>query len=226
MVPRAAAQSTVESQSLLWSGYFLKLRINDNYTVMQEVDERVYWFPWRQHQFILRTQVQRRLPKSWRVALGFNYFLQSLPHDPWAEDMTLQSEIRPQLEFGNKQTLSEKWEIDHRYRTDFRFFEVADRQFEFGMVRWRYRFQVSYRPIESIILKVFDEILLHAGPYVKMNIFDQNRIGAAVQYQPIPSVGIELSYFNLFQQRTSGIDFYSRHIVRFTIHHTIDLQKN
>lgn len=220
------AQRSVETQGLLWSGYFLKMKINDNYLILQEVEERAYGFPWRQHQFVLRSQLQRNLPKGWRANLGFTYFLQTLPHDPFSEEMEHLSELRPQLEFGNRQTVHERWEIDHRYRTDFRFFEDDQKQFEFGSVRWRYRIQVSYRPADWLALKAFDEIHIHVGPVVEKNVFDQNRVGASAHFRPDKAWGAELTYFHWFQQRPSGTDFYSRHIVRLTFHHTINLKRN
>ena len=48
----ANTKKNVDTQHLLWTRYYLKLKINDNYQIRQELEERTYWFPWRQHQFI------------------------------------------------------------------------------------------------------------------------------------------------------------------------------
>jgi len=55
------AQKNTTTQELLWSRYYLKLKINDLYQIRQEIEERTYWFPWRQHQFVSRTFVERKL---------------------------------------------------------------------------------------------------------------------------------------------------------------------
>lgn len=59
------AQKNIENQHLLWTRYYLKLKLNDNYQLRQEIEERNYWFPWRQHQFVSRTFADRKLGKGW-----------------------------------------------------------------------------------------------------------------------------------------------------------------
>jgi len=156
--------------------------------------------------------------------LGFTYFLQSLPHDPEISDYTNQLELRPQLELAYKQNLTEKVILHHRYWGEFRFFEKTNGSFEFGNTRLRYKIELRYSPISNITIKVFDEIHLNIGEKIIQNVFDQNRYGASIQYMQLQNFGFELGYFNWFQQRRSGVDFYNRHIVRFTIHHTLNLK--
>jgi len=218
------AQKNTTTQELLWSRYYLKLKINDLYQIRQEIEERTYWFPWRQHQFVSRTFVERKLGKGWNSGLGFTYFLQSLPHDPEISDYTNQLELRPQLELAYKQNLTEKVILHHRYWGEFRFFEKTNGSFEFGNTRLRYKIELRYSPISNITIKVFDEIHLNIGEKIIQNVFDQNRYGASIQYMQLQNFGFELGYFNWFQQRRSGVDFYNRHIVRFTIHHTLNLK--
>lgn len=54
------AQKNVETQQR----YSLKLKLNDHYQLRQEIEERAYWFPWRQHQFVSRTAAERKLGKG------------------------------------------------------------------------------------------------------------------------------------------------------------------
>jgi hypothetical protein len=220
------AQKNVDTQHLLWIRYNLKFKLSANYQIRQEIEERTYWFPWRQHQFVTRTFVERNLGKGWNVGLGFTYFLQSLPHDPEITDFTNDLELRPQLETAYKQTISEKVIIHHRYWSEFRFFEQPNGTFEFGNNRTRYKFEIGYSLIPSVTLKVFDEIHINIGGKTVQNVFNQNRYGASVQYMPIENLGFEFGYLNWYQQRISGVDFYNRHIVRFTIHHSINFEKS
>lgn len=220
------AQKSVETQHLLWTRYYIKLKLNDNYQIRQEIEERTYWFPWRQHQFVTRTFAERKLGKGWNAGLGFTYFLQSLPHDPEITISENRTELRPQLEIAYKQTISEKLTLHHRYWSEFRFFEQSNGSFQFGNNRTRYKLEIRYSPIEKLTLKAFDEIHINIGKKIVQNVFDQNRYGASIQYMPIENLGFELGYFNWFQERKSGVDFYNRHIVRFTIHHTINFKKS
>ena len=68
-----------------------------------------------------------------------------------------------------------------------------------------------------------EEILLNAGKSIVKNTFDQNRIYAALQYGINQKIAIELGYLNSFQQRASGVDYYDRDIIRFSIFHKLKL---
>lgn len=220
------AQKNVDTQHLLWTRYYLKFKLNNNYQIKQEIEERTYWFPWRQHQFVSRTFAERKLGKGWNAGLGFTYFLQSLPHGPEITDFTNQLELRPLLEIAYAQIISEKLILHHRYWSEFRFFEQPNGSFDYGNNRTRYKIEIRYSPIQQLTFKAFDEILINIGGKIVQNVFDQNRYGASVQYMPIENFGFELGYFNWYQQQKSGVDFYNRNIIRFTIHHTINFKKS
>lgn len=216
----------MDTQRLLWARYYLKLKLNDAFQIRQEVEERTFWFPWRQHQFVTRTFVERKLGSGWNTGVGFTYFLQSLPHHPDIPVSQSSTELRPQLEIAYKQAIFKNLTLHHRYWSEFRFFEQAHGPFEFGNNRSRYKLEIGYTPFEKLTLKAFDEIHFNIGRKIIQNVFDQNRIGASVQYMTHPNFGIELGYFNWFQQRRSGVDFYNRHILRITTHQTINFKKS
>lgn len=218
------AQKNIENQHLLWTRYYLKLKLNDNYQLRQEIEERNYWFPWRQHQFVSRTFADRKLGKGWNAGLGFTYFIQSLPQNPEIKDFNNYLELRPQIEIAYKQSISDKIILQHRYWSEFRFFEQANRSFEFGNNRTRYKIEIRYSASQKLTIKAFDEIHINIGSKIVQNIFDQNRYGASIQYMPIENFGFELGYFNWFQQQISGVDFYNRNIVRLTIHHNLNFK--
>ncbi len=221
----AIAQKKVEKQDLLWTRYALKVRLSDNWMIRQELENRTYWFPWRQHQFVTRTLVDRKLGKGWNAGAGFAYFNHSLPNDALLIISDNQAELRPQLEVGYKQDISDKWGVSHRYWSEFRFMQQEDGSFKMENNRTRYKLEVRYQATPKISVQLYDEILLNIGGNIVQNVFDQNRYGASVQYMPVKNLGFELGYINWFQQRKSGIDFYDRNIVRFTIHHQINLQQ-
>lgn len=216
------AQKNVETQRLLWTGYSLKFKINDRYQIRQELEERFYYSPVRQHQFVCRSLAERQIGTDWNVGLGITYMIQSLPHDPDVADYYNQSELRPQLEIAYKQKLSKKISLNHRYWTEFRFFEQEHGSFDYKTNRTRYKLEIRYTPVTQVTLKAFDEIHFNLGSEIVQNVFDQNRYGASVQYMPLENLGFEVGYLNWFQQQKSGIDFYNRHIIRLTLHHRIN----
>lgn len=219
------AQKNIETQDLIWTRYSLKLKIKDPYQIKQELEERTYWFPWRQHQFLSRTLLERKLAQGWSAALGITYSMQSLPNDPTIRITENITELRPQVEISYNQILSDKISLNHRYWSEFRFFEQSDNSFDYSNNRTRYKLELGYTPSSKITLKIYDEILLNIGGNIVHNVFNQNRYGASIQYMPVENFGVELSYFNSFQERPSGVDFYNRNIIRFTIHQTINLKK-
>lgn len=220
------AQKNIDSQQLLWIRYNLGVKFNDKYKLRYEAEERIYFSPWRQHQFITKAHLEKMLNTNWMSGVGFTYLAQSLPHSPDVEINDTQTELRPQILLENKHKLFNNLTINHRYWTEFRFFEQANGSFDYSHIRARYKFELSYNLTDKITLKAFDEILLNVGNKVVQNVFDQNRIGCSVQIMPSKSLGFELGYFNWFQQQKSGIDFYNRNIIRFTIHQNINVKKS
>ena len=78
------AQKSVTHQQLLWYGYYNTLKINENWNVLSEVQERQFYNPTAQHQLVFRSNVQRKLIENWNASAGMTLFLQS-PQDPEAE---------------------------------------------------------------------------------------------------------------------------------------------
>lgn len=220
------AQKNVETQNLLWLRYNLKLNINTNYQIRQELEERTFWFPWRQHQFASRTLLDRRLGNGWNTAIGFTYLEQALPQNPTIKNFKNTTELRPQIEIAYNQIVSSQLSLNHRYWTDFRFFEQTDGSFDYSNIRTRYKLELSYKPTNRITLRTFDEIQINVGSKIVNNIFDQNRYGGSIQYMPKENFGFELEYLNSFQQHPSGVDFYNRNIIRLTFHQTLNLKNS
>lgn len=217
------AQNTVDNQQLLWLRYNLKVKLGKNYQVQQEVEERAYLNPWRQHQFVSRTHLEKSFSNDWKVAIAFTLMEQALPHNPEIKDYVNVTELRPILGVYNTQTVSDKLSLEHRYWNELRFFEQPNGTFNFRNIRSRYRLSLQYNIIENVTLKVFDEIHLNIGNDI--NIFDQNRYGGSIQFATSDALGFEIGYLNWFQQKTLPSEFYNRNIIRFTIHHNINLKK-
>lgn len=219
-------QKQVETQNLVWTRYHLKADLSDTYRIRQEIENRMYWSTWQQHQFVARTFVDRKLGKGWSTGAGFTYFEQTLPHAPDAGVYTKRTELRPQLELSYTQNLLERLSLNHRYWSEFRIFEQPGGDFKYGNTRFRYKLELRYDLWPDLTLTGYDEIHLNIGNDITHNVFDQNRYGGSIRYKFTPAVNFEIGYINWFQQRTSGFEFFNRHIIRFTLHHNINLKKS
>ncbi len=124
--PSLYAQKEISYQQLVWGRYYLRVKLNDKWTIHQEMEGRQYATPWRFHHFINRTQLGYTFNSAWNANLGLVYSLQSQPQDPNIRAYKNVAELRPQVEVGNKQKLGERWQLGQRYRFDVRFFEQAD----------------------------------------------------------------------------------------------------
>ena len=67
--------------------------------------------------------------------------------------------------------------------------------------------------------------MINGGEKVVKNTFDQNRIYVAILYGINKNIALELGYLNSFQQRSSGIDYFNRDIIRLSFYHKINLSK-
>ena len=220
------AQKAIEDQNLLWLRYQVKLGINPNWQLVQELEERTYWFPSRQHQFLTRTMLKRDWGKGWIIGAGFTYISQSNPQDPSEKNFYSLYELRPQLELSYKQKLSDRFELGHRYWSEFRIREQENGKLKYANNRSRYKVEITYSPLDQLKLKAFEEVFLNIGSSITYNVFDQNRLGISAQYDLLKNFAAELGYINWFQQKSSGNEFYNRHIIRLTLHHTLNLKPN
>ncbi|WP_339866933.1 DUF2490 domain-containing protein [uncultured Algoriphagus sp.] len=227
------AQKDVTHQQLIWYGYFLTLPIDENWSIMAEVQERHFVNPFAQHQLSVRAHLNRKLGKSgWTATTGFASFFQS-PNNPRSELDLIEPELRAHVEMAYKQKFN-KLTLDHRYRSEARFFhnlnldetELADGYF-FGSFRFRYRIMASY-PIwkikENQLLKVIagDELMVQAGEKVKYT-FDQNRLITGLNFTFSQALNVELAYQKWINQRQTG-GYYNRDIVRFTMNHRLGVK--
>lgn len=230
----AFAQKKVEKQQLIWYGYYNTLKFNENWSLLSEIQERQFYNPTAQHQLVFRANLERKLLGNWNVSAGMTYFLQN-PNNPDSESNLTVPELRPDIGFNNKQKLG-FLTISHRYKAEARFFHDVENNelvggYRFSNFRFRYQLGLEF-PIwkkeekEKIVLKLKDEIMFNVGKKVVKNTFDQNRVYLALNYKINDSYAVEMGYMNWFQQQKTGVDFYNRDILRFSLFHIIDLKKN
>lgn len=231
----ASAQKKITQQKLTWFSFFNTIQINDNWSVVTDIQERFYMGPAAQHQLVMRSAVHRKIKEGWDASVGMCLFLQD-PNDPEATIRLRVPELRPHIQLG----YSKKYKhvtVIHRYRAEARFFHNVNEEgtdladgYDFSNYRFRYQLQLQI-PIwkisenSSLKLRVNDELMINAGKKITKNVFDQNRIYAALALDISPAIGVEVGYMKWFQQRNSGVDFFDRNILRFSFHHKINLSK-
>ena len=214
------------TQYLVWFRYYNKLAVSPMWQVQTELEMRRFVGPDRLHQGVTRVNALRQLKAGPSLGGGMTLFLQTLPQSAEEEVDRLRPEIRPHQELNLAQPLG-RMTLHHRYKVEERFFgETSEEPAEFAM-RFRYKIEAQI-PLTQVgtyplLLRVYNEVMVNAGPAVVNNIFDQNRVYASLQVGLSDHWVVETAYMHWFQQRVSGTEFYSRHIARITITHSLSL---
>lgn len=209
---------TVDVQYQAWLRYQPRWVLNEQWSLKSDIDERVYVFPFRQHQYIFRVQAEYDLGEHWKGSAGGSFFQQYLPQDPDVAVTGTIAEVRPELESNSKYKLTDKWTWQQRFRSDFRFFDGED-GFAYSHTRLRYMTGMKYRISDPFALTIWDEILVNGMAVNEVNFFDQNRIGASLQWKWTNKLAWDLTYFNWYQLRSTPGTYYNRHIVRLALQH-------
>ncbi|MFN8346116.1 MAG: DUF2490 domain-containing protein [Spirosomataceae bacterium] len=233
MVGSVAAQpKEVEKQVLYWTRYYNQWTLSPKWSWHNEVDNRRFLKPNKQHHLIFHSHVHYRLLQNVDFALGFTYSRQS-PQLPDATAELIVPELRPFQEVNVSTTLAKRFSLTQRFRLDERFIHKNNGKalldgYDFNW-RFRYRLQASLLvskqagPYQTN-LKLADELMVNAGRTIGFNQFDQNRIYAGVEQSFGKNIALELGYLHWYQQRSLGYQFFSRDIIRFTLHHRIKLK--
>ena len=222
-------------QGALWFRYNQQLQLPKSLLLKSELEERIFITKVvKQHQFLFRFTLDKQLKKNWNIGGGFSMWYIG-NNDELNPSTLLIPEWRPHFEINHRNKINDRFNISQRFRAEWRFIKNTTKDFtqtiEGYTNNFRFRYQITldyavYKKEEkSLHLMVFDEIMLNAGKSIVRNIFDQNRIGFSARYNFNKKIGVELGYINWFQQRPSGVDFFNRQILRFTLHNNFTIRK-
>jgi len=224
-------QRNIDHQNLTWIRYYNIFPLSEKWAIHSEFDNRSFVNPVHENLFVIRSQARYRATKMIDLGAGFAFFSvntqnpnidpdYSVPEYRAQQDVTLINDIA-KITFHN------------RFQLEERFIQKADKnglldEFSFAY-RFRYRLQSMFTIWEkeerSIKGTISDEVLFNFGKDNRRNTFDQNRFYVALRYHFNPNLGLELGYIKNFQRRASGVDFYDRDIIRFTVYHRINRKK-
>lgn len=210
------AQKSLVKQDLIWLNYGLKVKIGENWHFKQDIHERAYWFPWRQHQLLVRSSMNRSIGNGLTVGGGFCYFLQSQPQTAEVKMYADYIELRPHLSASLKKQVNPNWTMDQRMMLEFRFFEDQG-AIPYSNSRIRYLLKGTRSLNERWSVNLFDELHMNIGNEIVLNTFDQNRLGGGFNYKVSDKLKLGLTYFNWYQQSVKGTEYIVRDIVQVSL---------
>jgi hypothetical protein len=226
-VTLALGQSVVYPQSLYWIRYQNQLNIVPNYYCINEIDNRRFFAPDVENQLIIHSRLHY-IKDRWNFGAGltFSWIYAQIPENGYSHST---AEVRPVVE-GTYEFPAGKVLIQQRVRLENRFIEESQEQSvwenSFYVFRIRYRLQariplkVNSAGAPAITLRLSEEIMFNN----KENTFDQNRIYASTEFVLHKKLTLETGYIFIYQQRFGTDDFFSRHVVRFSIIHNLWLK--
>lgn len=228
----AQTEKNVAHQTLLWTRYYNILTVNNKWSIHSEFDNRIFLNPVEQNLFETRIQGRYKINKDFEVGAGFALFSVSTQVPEITTDFNV-PEYRGQQDISWKKE-HKNFTIMQRFQVEERFFHNADKLVLLPGTTfyWRFRYRLQgefyFWKKENQYLKaiVYDELMINAGEKIIKNTFDQNRIYVSLQYGINKNSALELGYLNSYQQRSSGVDYFNRDIIRFTFFHKINLQKS
>ncbi|MFB9079067.1 DUF2490 domain-containing protein [Flavobacterium procerum] len=221
-------QKKIDHQTLTWIRYYNIFPLTEKWSLHSEFDNRSFVNPIHENLFVIRVQGRYRTSKTIELGGGFAYFNVNTQNPDVDPDYSV-PEYRAQQDITFINDIA-KITFHNRFQIEERFIQKADKNgllndFSFAY-RFRYRLQSTFtiweKEQQSLKGTISDEILFNYGKDNKRNSFDQNRFYAALRYHFTPNLGLELGYLKNFQRRSSGIDFYNRDIIRFTVYHRIN----
>ena len=226
-----ALQKTIIKQSLSSFAYSTTFELSPKWNLNTEFQERIFLDPVRQSQLFGKLQVNFSPFKDLTLGNGFAYYLNS-PGDPEFASSFKVPEIRLNHDLGYKHKFKNLI-LGHRYRMEERF--IRKRLNDALIEGYRFVERLSYTVSlecnllkskskdHNLSLKLSDGIFINSNSGIIYNTFDQNRFYAALNYQLIKNMSVELGYINLFQQRISGDEYLNRNIASLAINHRIKM---
>jgi hypothetical protein len=228
--PLLSAQNIkkTDQQTLSWIRYYNILPLTEKWSLNSELDNRSFFSPTHENLLAVRVQGRYHLTKVIEIGAGLAYFNVNT-QDPNVDPDYSIPEYRAQQDLTLINTIA-KITFHNRFQLEERFIQQANKtqlvdHFAFSY-RFRYRFQTTLdllkKDQQSLQGILSNEIMFNFGKTNKRNTFDQNRLYTAIRYQFNPTIGLELGYLKSFQRRSSGVDFYDRDIIRFTVYHRMN----
>lgn len=224
-----AQDAVVQTQAFHWYRLYYQQSLDSSWSLHAEMEARLYLDAGRRHQYLLpRIHLHHYLSPALSFGLGMTHFLQALPQVSEEPVKLMRREWRPHQELRIRRFWNARWKTQQRLMIEQRFRQkTRDGQ---ALSGYRFNLRIRYKYQLNVLLKqgkkakyyakMYDELMVNAGSEIVYNLFDQNRVYLGLRYQK-PKYSIDMGYINWFQQRSTGNDFYLRHIIRTTLYLTL-----
>ena len=225
----AQSERNIDHQSMLWTRYYNQLLLNEKWSFHSEFDSRLFIKPQKENLYLIRIQSRYKINDHLEAGIGVAYFSVDTQVPEATYDFNI-PEYRGQQDITWKQNIG-KIAINQRFQLEERFIHNANKEelLPGTTFFWRYRYRLqgdyTFWKKKKHLLKavLYDELMFNFGEKIIRNTFDQNRIYVALQYGLHTNLAFELGYLNSFQRRATGIDYFNRDIIRFSIFHKIKI---
>jgi hypothetical protein len=218
----ALSQTT---QAVYWIRYQNQLNFSKSFWLNNEVDNRRFFSPDVQTQFILHSRVHYR-KNQWEIGGGLtgSWAYAQFPETPVSHPTF---ELRPVIELNydiptRHFILQQRVRIDHRFIEEDRDISIFDDSRYIARFRYRLQARFKVRPDDhkrQIHMRISEEIMVND----RENFFDQNRIYTSAEFELNDNLSLETGYIYIYQQRFARDEFFRRHVVRLSLLHRLYL---
>jgi hypothetical protein len=225
-----APEKHIHSREQLWVGYFNQTRFSNKWGMWVDVHHRMTDnFVDRPFQLLIRPAVTYFIKDNLRLHVGYTL----AEHFPVKGLNTARTEHRSwqQIWWNQKYTglTTLQWlRFEQRFNEKVVNDEKLDGYNYTFRVRYNFSFFIPLKGKEIVpktpFAAITNEVFLNFGDKVVYNTFDQNRLFAGIGYQFSSHLNAQLGYMNIYQQESSGSNYFSTHTIRFFVFHSLDLR--
>lgn len=226
LLPAHGQEKNTVSQGQYWLNYSLNKKISSKISLRVSAEDRRYFVNNRNHMFYVLGDATYKLKNNLSIAAGFMYFNLHRPSDPHSDIAVTQPEFRPyqrlaySVKMGNRSSLSYGLTVEERIRMKIVNNERQDYYYTYFRFRNKVTFKYRLNSIESnhpLSAYIYDDFMVHMGNGVKGDPFDQNRLGAGLEWGASKNISLKAGYLNWYQQIAGSNTDYKRNIITFAV---------
>lgn len=212
-----------------WYMYFGDHKISEKWGAHTEIQLRRHNILKDPQQLLIRTGINYNLTDNAMFTLGYG-FIETYPYGDFpAAGIFPEQRIYQQLQLkGNVARIG----LTHRYRQEQRWVQPAGTDAYTYLNRSRYMLKAvlplsgSTLEAKELFLAAYDEIFVGFGENVQRNVFDQNRLYAALGYKINDGGSVELGYLSQIVQKANGVVFEHNHTLQVSLFYNLDFSRN
>lgn len=153
----------------------------------------------RAYQKFYRTGIRYMISKKWNTAGGFGFFSTNVSTDKHVDEFGREFRLWQEINYqhGNKKILS----VQHRFRTEDRFFKATDTKPSFFILNLTYRLSVTKPVSKKWDILLADEFFEQYASH--QFVFNQNRAIAGSSYNISKTAQLQSAYIWVLRKSVS-----------------------